>query len=218
MRYACLVLDHDDTLVKSTPEIHYPAFVETLRTLRPDAPALTLAQFITYCFDPGFLPLCRDVYRFTDAQMEVEQEIWRRHTRKVPDCHEGFDPFLTRFRQKGGRVCVVSHSEERVILRDYRIHLGFEPDMIFGWELPEAQRKPHAYPLDRIMGEMALSPRDLLVVDDLKLGLVMAKRRSVDFAWAGWADTAFVVREYMEKNAPLGFDTPAALEKFVMGD
>ncbi|HOK48860.1 MAG TPA: hydrolase, partial [Sedimentibacter sp.] len=30
MKYKCLVLDHDDTAVKSTPDIHYPSFVKAL--------------------------------------------------------------------------------------------------------------------------------------------------------------------------------------------
>ena len=34
-KYVSLVLDHDDTAVMSTPEIHYPAFLETLAVLRP---------------------------------------------------------------------------------------------------------------------------------------------------------------------------------------
>ena len=33
LKYPCLVLDHDDTVVRSTPTIHYPAFVETLKAL-----------------------------------------------------------------------------------------------------------------------------------------------------------------------------------------
>lgn len=217
MRYRCLVLDHDDTLVRSTPEIHYPSFVETLKLLRPDAPELTLREFITHNFDPGFLPMCRDVYRFTDWEMEIEQEIWKRYTQRVPDCYEGFEGLLARYRAQGGRVCVASHSEKRIILRDYRAHFGFEPDMVFGWELPEDRRKPHPYPLDAIMEELNLSPRDLLVVDDLKLGFDMARSRDVDFAWAAWSDTAFVASEFMEKHAPHRFDSPRELEEFLMG-
>lgn len=64
--------------------------------------------------------------------------------------------------------------------------------MVFGWELPEFQRKPQPYPLDAIMGTLGFEP-DLLMVDDLKLGFDMAGR-NVDFAWAGWSDTAFVTR------------------------
>lgn len=217
MRYSCLVLDHDDTLVKSTPEIHYPSFVETVRLLRPDMPELTLKEFITHNFDPGFLPMCRNVYRFTDAEMEIEQEIWKRYTQRVPDCYDGFERLLTRYRAQGGKVCVVSHSEKRTILRDYRALFGFEPDQVYGWELPEEKRKPHPYPLDAMMETMGFAPEDLLVVDDLKLGFDMARSRGVDFAWAGWSDTAFVTREYMTKNAPYQFGAPRELEEFLMG-
>ncbi len=217
MRYPCLVLDHDDTLVRSTPEIHYPSFVETVRLLRPEMPEISLAEFITYNFDPGFLPMCRDVYHFTDEEMKIEQEIWQRYTQRIPDCYEGFEELLTRYRAQGGRVCVVSHSERRTILRDYRAHFGFEPDMVFGWELPEMQRKPHAYPLDAIMETLGFESKDLLMVDDLKLGFDMARSRNVAFAWAGWSDTAFVTREYMMKHAPHQFLAPRELQEFLMG-
>ena len=152
LRYPCLVLDHDDTLVRSTPEIHYPSFVETVRLLRPEMPEITLKEFITFNFDPGFMPMCRDVYRFTDAEMEIEQEIWRRYTQRVPDCYEGFDVLLQRYRVAGGRVCVVSHSEKRTILRDYRAHLRLRAgDGVSAGNCRRHQRKPHPYPLDAIM-------------------------------------------------------------------
>lgn len=218
MRYPCLVLDHDDTLVRSTPEIHYPSFVETVRLLRPGMPVLTLREFITCNFDPGFLPMCRDVYGFTEAEMAVEQEIWQRYTQRIPDCYEGFEGLLARYRAQGGKVCVVSHSEKRVILQHYRAHFGFEPDQVYGWELPEPQRKPHPYPLDAIMETLGFQAKDLLVVDDLKLGMDMARSRGVDFAWAGWSDTAFVTSDFMTKHAPLRFSAPRELEEFLMGE
>ena len=31
MRYKCLVLDHDDTLVNSTATMHFPCFCEVLK-------------------------------------------------------------------------------------------------------------------------------------------------------------------------------------------
>jgi predicted HAD superfamily phosphohydrolase YqeG len=34
LNYKCILLDHDDTIVESTQEIHYPSFLETLRTFR----------------------------------------------------------------------------------------------------------------------------------------------------------------------------------------
>ena len=47
MRYQCLVLDHDDTVVNSTASVNYPAFVQTLKTLRPDV-HMTLDDFFSY--------------------------------------------------------------------------------------------------------------------------------------------------------------------------
>lgn len=54
MRYKCLVLDHDDTAVKSTPELHYPSFRLIMEELRPDAREYDLAEFTRKCYDPGF--------------------------------------------------------------------------------------------------------------------------------------------------------------------
>lgn len=66
------------------------------------------------------------------------------------------------------------------------------------------------------METLGFEPRDLLVVDDLKLGLDMARSRGVDFAWAGWSDTAFVTREYMTEHATLKLSAPSELETLLM--
>lgn len=47
LRYPCLVLDHDDTVVQSTPTVNYPSFLETLKVLRPEM-KMTLEQFLRY--------------------------------------------------------------------------------------------------------------------------------------------------------------------------
>ena len=35
LRYPCLVLDHDDTVMDSTAHIHYPAFLDEMQQMRP---------------------------------------------------------------------------------------------------------------------------------------------------------------------------------------
>jgi phosphoglycolate phosphatase/pyrophosphatase PpaX len=67
MKYKCLILDHDDTAVKSTPDIHYPSFVEALKSLRPEKD-ISLADFVTYCFNPGFSKLCKDIMKFSESR------------------------------------------------------------------------------------------------------------------------------------------------------
>ena len=55
MRYRCLVLDHDDTLVNSTATIHFPCFCEFLKEVRPNAKKYTLEDYFRKNFDPGVL-------------------------------------------------------------------------------------------------------------------------------------------------------------------
>ena len=70
MRYKCLVLDHDDTVVDSTASIHYPAFLEALKILRPGVQQITLEEYFEENFDPGFIEMCQRRYQLTDAELE----------------------------------------------------------------------------------------------------------------------------------------------------
>ena len=147
LKFPCLVLDHDDTVVRSTPTIHYPAFVEALKKLRPDI-HWTLEQFIAYNFDPGFEALCRDILHFTPEEMAIQEAGWIAWSNaNIAPAFEGMDRLLRRFKEQGGLVCVVSHSNSVTIRRDYKHHFGFEPDLIFGWELGTDKRKPAPWPL-----------------------------------------------------------------------
>jgi hypothetical protein len=53
LRKRVLLLDHDDTAVMSTAQIHYPAHVTSVRALRPDREPCTLAEWFERCHDPG---------------------------------------------------------------------------------------------------------------------------------------------------------------------
>ena len=59
MRYQCLVLDHDDTVVNSTATIHHPCFEQYLR-LRYPGRHCTLEEYILKNFDPGFMQMCQN--------------------------------------------------------------------------------------------------------------------------------------------------------------
>ena len=158
MKYKCLVLDHDDTVVQSTPTIHYPSFIEAMEELRPEVVPYTLEEFVSYCFDPGFHSLCKDILKYTDGEVLRQQEIWRSYTGKViPEFYEGFSDLIMAFKELGGYICVVSHSEKSRIIRDYRKALNIEPDLVFGWEYEEHQRKPNPYPLNEIMKYFSLT-------------------------------------------------------------
>ncbi len=202
MKYKCLVLDHDDTVVRSTPTIHYPSFIESMGILRPDREPFSLEEFLGYCFDPGFHSLCVDELAYDNEELKVQRDVWRGYTAKmIPPLYDGFDEIIRGFKEAGGVICVVSHSEVDRIIRDYVEHFGFEPDMVFGWDEDENKRKPHPYPLLEIMRKYKLQPKDLLMVDDLKPGLDMSLAAGVDFACAGWSHFIDSARQYMLDKA-----------------
>jgi len=217
MKYKCLVLDHDDTVVRSTPTIHYPSFIEAMKELRPQMEPYTLEAFVTYCFKPGFHALCKEILQYTPQEMERQQAIWRSYTGKyIPAFYDGFAELISSFKEAGGLICVVSHSESERIYRDYDATMGIRPDAVFGWELEEEQRKPHPYPLEEIMRRFNLERHDLLMVDDLKPGLDMAQRCQVDFACAGWSHIVPDIIEYMAKNSDFYFKQVKELSDLVL--
>ena len=133
LKYKCLILDHDDTGVKSTPNIHYPSFVEALQDLRPNDEPITFEEFVRYWhYNPGFSSLCTDI--LSNFQREQNKSI-NKTFRKIY-CVNGTRFFIficrnhSKFKKQGGIVTVVSHSERSRIERDYSIHCGFVPDAI----------------------------------------------------------------------------------------
>ena len=175
MRFPCLVLDHDDTVVNSTAVIHFPSFLAYLAQVRPGL-SYTLDDYFRKNFDPGIIPLFKDELGFTDEELEGEYQFWQNWVAtRVPEAYPGMREILDRYKARGGKIAVISHSVSDVIRRDYRENGLPEPDLIFGWELPPEHRKPHVWPLEQIMAEFQLAPDQLLMLDDLKPGYDMCR-------------------------------------------
>ena len=214
LKYKCIVFDHDDTVVMSTAQIHNPSFQETLAETRPDVD-MSLEDFIMYCFEPGFYELCYDILKFDEKEKKDQYARWMKYVEThIPDFYPGVEKVINRQWAEGGLVCVVSHSNAVNIKRDYRNAGLREPDMVFGWELGEGKRKPSAYPIEMIMKEYGLEKSDILVIDDLKPGMVMAQNAGVDFACAGWSHIIPEIREYMMKNCKYYFKSIDELNSF----
>ena len=61
MKYKCLVLDHDDTIVDSTATVHFPCFVEYLEKYYPKfSGSYTLESYLVKNFHPGITSLLVD--------------------------------------------------------------------------------------------------------------------------------------------------------------
>lgn len=217
LNYKCLILDHDDTVVDSTAHVHYPAFLVALAELRPGC-TISLEEYFRVNFHPGFIPYCRDVLHFTEADFAREVEIWKDYVKEhIPTAYPGMDRIIRRQKEAGGLVCVVSHSFAYNIRRDYAANGLPEPDAIYGWELSPERRKPDPWALHQILERFALRPEEVLVVDDLKPGYDMARVAGVPFAAACWAYDVPEIRNFLEANCERSFKTPEALAQYLFG-
>ena len=206
LKYKCLFLDHDDTSVNSTPEIHYQAHLEIMKIMRPDSPVPTLEEWFLKNFDPGIMEYMKGELGFDQSEIEAEYKIWRKYTSsRIPEFFPGLIEILIEYRKRGGKVIVVSHSEVDLIKRDYlenikKTGLDFLPDLIFGWTYDESKRKPDPYPVNEGLKAYSLNPEDGVILDDLKPGVVMGKRAGVRIAAAGWSYDIKNIRVFMTEN------------------
>ena len=186
LKYPCLVLDHDDTVVQSEATINYPFFCYILDEFRPGT-KITLQEYTKGCYHLGFAEMCRQWYGFSEQELLEEYTRWKKYIMDhIPAAYPGIRDVILRQKAEGGLVCVVSHSSKENITRDYMAHIGILPDEIYGWDYPAHQRKPSTYPLEQIMEKHGLSPTELFVVDDMKPAWEMARKANCRIAFAGW--------------------------------
>lgn len=162
MRFPCLVLDHDDTVVQSEMTVNFPYFLQVLNAFRPGQ-TTTAEEYARECNRVGFADFCRQRFHFTEQEILDEYIGWKEYVKThIPDPFPGIANVIRRQRAEGGKICVVSHSCNENITRDYALHFGIQPDDIFGWDLPEDKRKPSDYALktilERLTGTRPISP------------------------------------------------------------
>lgn len=216
LRYPCLVLDHDDTVVQSEATVNYPCFCEFLDWIRPGE-KITLEQYVSLCGSIGFIAMCRQKYRMTDAELDLEYAAWKEYVSShIPAPYPGIRQILERFKAEGGRIYVVSQSTDDKILRDYRLHFGMVPDGVYGWDHPQEQRKPSPYALFDIMAKTGLRPNQILVVDDMPPAREMADAAGMKMAFAGWGKTDYPeIMNQMNKISDFSFAEVAQFGEFL---
>ena len=216
LKYKCLVLDHDDTVVQTEKTIGYPYFCCILDQFRPGE-TISFPDYVHDCHNYGFAEMCRRRWQFTEEEQKAEYAGWMDYVlTHIPEIFPGIGNIIRRQKEAGGLICVVSHSSVRNITRDYTHHFGILPDAIYGWDYPEHLRKPNPFPLQDIMEKYSLSPADLLVVDDMKLAWMMAHPLDVDIAFAAWGKQEFPeLAEEMRSLCNFSFDKAEDLETFL---
>ena len=220
MKYKCLILDHDDTVVSSTASIHYPRFIQYLEEKRPEiAGNYTLHSYLVKNFNPGVVHLFRNEIGMSAEEMAEEEKYWANYVKgHIPTAYEGMRELLQKFTELGGIIIVDSHSLKRYIERDWRENSLPMPSYIYGWDIPLENRKPSPYTVLDALKRFSLNKEDVLVVDDLKPGYDMARSAGVDFAAAGWAYDVPEIEDFMRKNCDYYLKSVEELRALVLGE
>ena len=207
MKYKCIILDHDDTVVNSTATIHYPSFLEYLKITRPERVGeYTLEGYFVKNFHPGVEALFLEELGMSENEFLEEQKFWSEYVKgHIPKAYPGLKEILWDYKSKGGIIAVASHSYTKYIIRDYE-HNGLpSPDAVYSWDLPAELRKPNPFAVFDIMNRFDLTCKDILMIDDLKPGYDMAKAAGCDFAAAGWGYDVAEIEDFMRKNCDYYF-------------
>ncbi len=217
MKYKCLILDHDDTVVDSTATIHYPCFIEYLKLNYPHLVGnYTLRSYFLKNFHTGIVSLLCDEIGMSRSELKSEEHFWSEYVKShTPSAFSGMKEIITDFKAAGGIIAVSSHSLTEYIRRDYIANSLPMPDIIFGWDIPEEKRKPAPDTVLEVMKKYSLSPSEVLVVDDLKPGYDMARAAGVHFAAAGWAYDVPEIEEFMKKSCDYYFKTVSQLKELL---
>jgi beta-phosphoglucomutase-like phosphatase (HAD superfamily) len=206
--------------VDGTRRVHYPAHLRVMEVLRPELPPIDLDTWFAKNFDPGIMSFLVDELQLTPKELALEHTIWREFTaREIPHFYPGFLEALVAYKAQGGLVVVVSHSESHVIEGHYNGAAnghGVVPDLVFGWDLEPDKRKPSPFPVHETIRQLRVSPREVLVVDDLKPGVDMANAAGVDAAAAGWSHNIPSIREFMTRSCVAYFDTVSEFAEFIL--
>lgn len=216
-------MDHDDTSVNSTEHTHYPAYLKYSKKLRPNIKPLTLDEWFERNSDIGIMDILLNDLGLNKEELKESQRIWREYCEEkkyAPDFYPGFINALEVYKNKEGIITVVSHSRRNMIEDHYKSKgNSFMPDFIFGWSYDRNKRKPHPYPIFEIVKRFednGISLENVLVIDDLKPGYVMARDAGVDFAAAGWGHNVKAIEDYMKKNSVAYFETVPEFRDFIL--
>ena len=216
LKYRCLVLDHDDTVVQTERTIGFPYFRDFIERIRPGC-TLTFSEYVRDCNNMVFADMCTQRWKMTEQELQEEYLGWKAYSRiNIPEVCDGIHRVIRRQKEAGGILCMSSLSTREIIERDFLHHFGILPDAIYDYDLPPHQRKPNPYALEDIMRQYQLQPEDILVVDDMKLAWMMAEPLNIAVAYAAWSKADFPeLTTQMREICNYSFDSTKDLEKFL---
>lgn len=223
IRFKCIMIDHDDTSVDSTRTIHYPSHLDFMREWKPEVPDITLDEWFRKNNDPGIGKWYQELGIVGDVRTKEVDHWYKFICAHTPPFYPGFLDVLREYTRRGGIVVVSSHSLEDQIRRHYsELADGFMPNYIYGWDEEDHSRmKPSPWPIHDTMKRFNLIPADIMVLDDLRPGIAMAKGvPGVTSAAAGWGSSHIIpeIRDEMKELCDLYFPTVEDFKKALLVD
>ncbi len=218
------MIDHDDTAVDSTPYIHHPAHLEQMKQLGRSHQASSLDEWFRINFHPGLTVHLEETLRLSEEENKLCYRIWRDYTTsKIPPFYPGMLELLNKFKAEGGILVVVSHSEPDIITSHYKQQTeypGLMPDRVFGWNGNRKENKPNTWPVQETIKQFSLKKKEILVVDDLKPGIIMAMEAGVDSAGVGWSQSHQIpeIKADLSGSCTYYFEEVMDLENLIFTD
>jgi phosphoglycolate phosphatase-like HAD superfamily hydrolase len=230
-----LFLDQDDTTIDSTPNIHWPGYVELVKKFRPerfengdyfDLEGFYILNFRNELFN-HYLDENHELRGIKGLGLTKEEnskgyDIWRSFTQTiVPPFFDGIIEALQEYQAKGGRIIIVSHSEPAIIEKRYAQDGRVLPDLIYGHVPGEkGKNKPHPFPVHETkrIYDKTMDLERAIVVDDLKPGIDMADAAGIKSAIAGWGKGQQIpeIRDYAKTLTDIYFNNVSEFRDFIL--
>ena len=102
LKYKCLVLDHDDTVVQTERHLGFPYFKKYLDKIRPGN-SLTFEEYVRDCSSMVFADMCKARWNMTDEECINEYAGWCAYysSNPHPIC-PGIERIIRRQKEEGG--------------------------------------------------------------------------------------------------------------------
>ncbi|ELP89278.1 hypothetical protein EIN_487900 [Entamoeba invadens IP1] len=178
---------------------------------------LTLQKWYLMLWESDFGTYQHEVMGLSYEEMKHEIDMWVEYSKQhSPPFFEGIIDFLSSYKKLGGIIAVCSHSRAVVIEGHYQM-VGMKPDIIYGSVHGHPELcKPNTFPIDDLKIKYNLVSSDILVIDDLSPGFVMAKKSGVDAVGVLYGNGHELIEHYIKENTLKTFETVKELEDFVI--
>ena len=185
LKYKCLVLDHDDTVVQSEASINYPFFCYILDQFRPGA-KITMQQYVDGCFRLGFADMCRQWYGFNDQELKDEYRGWMDYVKThIPPPYPGIRELLEKLKADGHRLYVATSKPEWMsieILEHFDLAKYF--DMICGASTDFSRNSKEAV-ITHLLEECGAQENPIMV-GDTAYDVIGAKEHGIPTIGVDW--------------------------------